>query len=242
MKPGGRNEIEIKLPVADIRKVQRRLRELRAVRGARVHEVNAVFDTPEQTLRRQGQLLRVRVERGAAGRKKHGQATGRDVSDKRGDQRARACVERLVFPEGRVQRALVTLKAPVGEAAMDEFEATQGRSEGATGYKVRREIEFAVEDGGAFREVLQKLGFAPVFYYEKLRTHYRLPRLRGVVVTLDETPIGTFLELEGEPGAIDRARQMLGYRAEQAILLSYGGLNAAYRRSRGLGEGDMLFE
>ncbi len=47
-----------------------------------------------------------------------------------------------------------------------------------------------------WHEKLKALGFRPGFRYEKYRTSFRLP---GLHMDLDETPVGTFLELEGTP-------------------------------------------
>jgi len=232
MKSRSGHEIEIKLAVADVAAIVRRLAGLRALRGPRVHEVNGVFDTPEQSMRRRGQLLRLRVER-RAGRKAQAQALATSVMAGR---LGRARVEAILFPPQGQQpggrTALVTIKAPVGGARQIRNRA---------GYKIRREIEFAVADPGAFRQMLGYLGVQPAFYYEKFRTAYRLPGIGEVMISLDETPVGTFLELEGSPRQIDRARKLLGYAARETILLSYAGLNAAYRKARGLDWGDMLF-
>ncbi len=66
-------------------------------------------------------------------------------------------------------------------------------------YKVREEREVRASDERAIAEILGALGLAPRFRYEKYRSTYRLPGIAHVVVELDETPIGDFLELEGRP-------------------------------------------
>jgi hypothetical protein len=48
-------------------------------------------------------------------------------------------------------------------------------------------------------------------------------------LTLDETPIGCFIELEGEPGWIDVVAEKLGFDESSYITASYGGL---YRQHR----------
>jgi adenylate cyclase class IV len=221
------HEIEIKLAVPEIAAVERRLAALGARRGPRLHEVNAVFDTRDQRLRQRGQLLRLRVEwrvgrrRGTAGL---GPADGA-----RGDRSAHLAA--MLFPAGR-QKALVTLKARAQGAAAGRAKRRRSSPPSRPAYKVRQEIEFPVPDSAAYRNVLAELGFRPAFYYEKFRTLYRLPGLNGVAVALDETPIGTFLELEGRPGEIARARKKLGYEAREIILKSYGALYAAHQRAR----------
>ncbi len=53
-------EIEVKIRVADLRALRRRLRALGARAGAAAHEVNTLFDTASGTLRKRGRLLRLR--------------------------------------------------------------------------------------------------------------------------------------------------------------------------------------
>ncbi len=64
------------------------------------------------------------------------------------------------------------------------------------GHKTREEIETDISDGAACGEILAALGYKPAFAYEKYRTTFAAPGEDGIV-TLDETPIGDFLELEG---------------------------------------------
>ena len=52
--------------------------------------------------------------------------------------------------------------------------------------------------------ILRALGLHPVFRYEKFRTTYALPGVRGLKIELDETPVGIYLELEGPIARIDR--------------------------------------
>jgi len=231
------HEIEIKLAVPDIAAVERRLAALGARRGPRMHEVNAVFDTPDARLRRRGQLLRLRVEWRVDRRRAD---AGLGLADgARGDRSVRLAA--MLFPASRRQSALVTLKARVQGVAAGRAKPRRSSPPGRPAYKVRQEIEFPVPDSAAYRNVLAELGFRPAFYYEKFRTLYRLPGLSGVAVALDETPIGTFLELEGRPGAIARARKRLGYEPRDVILQSYGALYAAHQRARRQPFRHMLF-
>jgi len=235
------HEIEIKLAVTDIAAVERRLAALGARRGPRMHEVNSVFDTPDARLRRRGQLLRLRVEWRVEWRVggRRADAGAGASGGARGDRSAR--IAAMLFPASRRQSALVTLKARVQGVAAGRAKPRRSSPPGRPAYKVRQEIEFPVPDSAAYRNVLAELGFRPAFYYEKFRTLYRLPGLSGVVVALDETPIGTFLELEGRPGAIARARKRLGYEPREIILKSYGALYAAHQRAQGLPFRHMLF-
>lgn len=66
-------EIEVKLRVADLRALVRKLRGLGAVRAGRVHEMNTLYDTPLGRFRKRGLLLRLRIVRPSGGA---GAATG----------------------------------------------------------------------------------------------------------------------------------------------------------------------
>lgn len=103
------------------------------------------------------------------------------------------------------------------------------------GYKVRRETDIIVDDFEKTVSVFSSLGFLPIFRYEKFRSAYRSPE--GLLLTLDETPIGCYIELEGKPWLIDRYISVLGYRPDDALCKSYRSLFF----SSG-GEGDMLFD
>lgn len=60
------SEIEVKLPVSDIRATARAVKALGAASHGRVFEQNTLYDTPQSDLRRRGWLLRVRVETDAS--------------------------------------------------------------------------------------------------------------------------------------------------------------------------------
>ena len=117
-------------------------------------------------------------------------------------------------------RALVTYKGP--------------REDRADGLKHRPEIEVEVGDADAFEALLLALGYRRSFRYQKYRETWTWG---GVEIVLDEMPIGTFLEIEGEAEGIHAAARALGFSPEDYIVESYTGLFAA----RG-GRGDMLFE
>ena len=223
MAHGGGDEIEIKLRVTDPAAARKRLAALGARGGSRVHEANVLLDSAAGTLRSRGTLLRLRAEWPA------GHAA---LGKKHGGER-RSWLESGMFPPKGRQPVIVTWKGPASTAPT-------GRAGAA--YKVRREVEFVVADSRAIREILAALDLHPCFFYEKIRATYRMPRVPGLVITLDETPAGVFIELEGRPAAIDRVRRALGYQAADAILLSYGALHAEHCESRGVPPGDMLFE
>ncbi len=105
-------------------------------------------------------------------------------------------------------------------------------------HKVREEVETSVGDLEAMRSILVRLGFCPAFRYEKYRTEYTdgLGHL-----TVDETPIGNYLELEGPPDWIDRWASRLGYTEEAYITWSYGRIYADYCQRKNQPMGNMVF-
>ena len=107
-------------------------------------------------------------------------------------------------------------------------------------YKNREELEVEIADPRVLGVLLARLGFRTTLRYDKYRTEYRRSREAGVA-TLDETPIGVYLELEGTPTWIDRSARRLGFRESAYITASYFSLYADYCRERGLPLGDMVF-
>ena len=91
-------------------------------------------------------------------------------------------------------------------------------------YKSREEIEFDVSDPERVRLVLDRLGFASAFRYEKFRTTFAKQGEDGIV-TLDETPIGVFLELEGPKYWIDSTAKHLGFSVSDYVTASYAALD-----------------
>ena len=181
-------EVEVKLAVrGDPAGVRRMLRGLGyGVRVARALEVNILFDTPGQKLRRAGKLIRLR----------------------------RVGAHHLLTFKGVSQPAR---------------------------HKVREEIETEATDPRALAKILDRLGFHPVFRYEKYRTEFSRRGEPGVV-TLDETPIGNYLEVEGPPRWLDRTARELGYSTGDYITTSYGRLYLEWCRKAGSTPGNMVFD
>jgi adenylate cyclase class 2 len=90
-------------------------------------------------------------------------------------------------------------------------------------HKSREEIELDLSDGQAFQLVLARLGYRPSFRYEKYRTTFSAPDQPGII-TVDETPVGHFLELEGPAEWIDTIASKLGYTPVEYITESYASL------------------
>jgi adenylate cyclase class 2 len=107
-------------------------------------------------------------------------------------------------------------------------------------HKSREEIETEVAHGDTLARIVSKLGFLPVFRYEKYRTEFQQARGGGVAM-LDETPIGVFLELEGAPRWIDRTSRQLGFSRKAYITASYGRLYFEWAEERGEHPSHMVF-
>lgn len=109
-------------------------------------------------------------------------------------------------------------------------------------HKSREEVETRVPDADVIATIFERLGFRPIFRYEKYRTEYGHPDSGGVA-TLDETPIGVFMELEGTPRWIDHAARQLGFAECDYITASYGRLFLEWRHRQGLDTAaDMVFD
>ena len=107
-------------------------------------------------------------------------------------------------------------------------------------HKSREEREFRAGDLESCVAFFAALGFHEVFRYEKYRTEFARGREPGHV-TLDETPIGVFMELEGPASWIDRTAKVLGFPREAYITLSYGKLYEAWCSTNGIPPKDMRF-
>jgi adenylate cyclase class 2 len=118
----------------------------------------------------------------------------------------------------------------------------QPESPGAdTRYKTRIETETAVDDCAALAEIFHQLGYEPAFHYEKYRTEWSSAETAGHLV-LDETPIGTWAELEGEPVWIDAMMERLGVAMEDSTTASYGRLFTSWKEDTGSPAEHMTFE
>jgi adenylate cyclase class 2 len=107
-------------------------------------------------------------------------------------------------------------------------------------YKSREELELDLSDPAAIAAIFERLAYCPVFRYEKFRTEYGQRGSSGIA-TVDETPIGVYLELEGEPSWIDSTAGKLGFAEKDYITASYARLYMEWRQTRGIAPADMLF-
>jgi adenylate cyclase, class 2 len=105
-------------------------------------------------------------------------------------------------------------------------------------YKTRIETESLIEDCDALAEIFTQLGYGPVFRYEKFRTEWEMDE--GHLV-LDETPIGVWAELEGQPAWIDAMLEKLGIAPELQSTESYGKLFVRWKEETGSAAENLTF-
>ena len=231
------DETEIKLKIRDPKAFQRILKRLGAkpVGSAtgRVHEDNLIFDTPDGGLAKHGQLLRLRTETAAAASKKS--------SKTKKSKKSRKANPPAPAKSSKPTRQILTFKRPTAQ----QTAAHTSRYPSFGSHKVRDEIEAHVTDSDNLIKIFEGLGMRGWFRYEKYRSTHQLPATNtwahGFLIEVDETPIGTFVELEGPPAAIDRAATELGYSKKDYILTNYLALYAEDCRRKGQQPQNMLF-
>jgi adenylate cyclase class 2 len=122
------------------------------------------------------------------------------------------------------KRCALTVKAPTAAKSI---------------HKVREEYEIQTRDTGELRRILEALGYQLSWRYDKFRTSFRKPDAGKI--ELDQTPIGDFVELEGEPAWIDQTAAELGFSKDEYITKTYAELFFEYRdKHPGTGD-DMVF-
>ena len=110
-------------------------------------------------------------------------------------------------------------------------------------YKVRIETESRLDDGSALATIFEHLGYGPVFTYEKYRTEwaFHLPSGSTSHLVIDETPIGTWAELEGPTSWIDSMLLSLGVDHNTCITDSYGKLFLDWKNASGSDADNLTF-
>jgi len=133
--------------------------------------------------------------------------------------RRRRCVLRVRMENGKSR---LTYKGPVQPSTM----------------KLREELETVVGDGEMLLRVFGELGLHVWFRYEKYREEYAA---EDVTIAIDETPVGTFVEIEGGEEGILRMTLALGRTPSDFVLDSYRGLFVRHREEFGLTGQNMVF-
>ena len=105
--------------------------------------------------------------------------------------------------------------------------------------KLRQELETVIGDGPVLVRILEELGFRVWFRYQKYREEFALD---DVIVAVDETPVGVFVEIEGGDLGIAEMAQALGRGPADYLLDSYRGLFVRHCEQHGVAPTDMLFD
>ena len=138
--------------------------------------------------------------------------------------------ERRLSGSGRTVR----LRRAAGRAIL----TYKGAARFQAGAKVREERETEVSNPEEAEAILSGIGLQPRFRYDKRREEWDCD---GSVVALDETPIGFFVEVEGDPASIRRVVATLGLDAAESIPYSYAELYARRRKEDPALPPDMIF-
>ena len=138
--------------------------------------------------------------------------------------RQKGCVVRVRVERwtDRPDTTTLTVKGPVQSSQM----------------KLREEHETRVENAEALTRAFGALGMRVWFRYQKYREEFSTP---GLVVAIDETPVGTYVELEGDEDAIVAMTLALGRSRDDFIVDSYYRLFMTHREALGLPGPYMLF-
>jgi adenylate cyclase class 2 len=138
---------------------------------------------------------------------------------------------------GRLQAKGCTLR--LRRAAGETILTYKGPASFEGGIKTREEREVRVSDAEELEAILAGAGFARRFRYEKRREDWSFA---GCAISLDETPIGRFIEIEGNPVAIRAVMSEFGLEFEKAIPYSYAKLYQLRREEEPRLPPDMVFE
>lgn len=127
--------------------------------------------------------------------------------------------------------------APLPVRAILTFKGTVSLSDGV---RDREEIESDIQEPDHLIRIFSNLGYFPVFRYQKYRTVYRIQEV-PLEFCVDETPIGNYIELEGDIDSIHAFAEKLGFRKEDYVTESYGGLYLRWCEKNGFKPSNMIF-
>jgi adenylate cyclase class 2 len=154
--------------------------------------------------------------------------------------RERAFEDNRLFdlPDGALARGgrLLRLRVCAGRAVLTGKGPAPPAAPGR--YKVRTEAETGVADPEALVQALAAAGLAVRWRYQKWRREYRLA---GASVVVDEIPHGTWIEIEGEPAAIETVAARMGFDASSFETTTYREIHERRCAERGVPPLDMVF-
>jgi adenylate cyclase, class 2 len=142
------------------------------------------------------------------------------LDDSDSQLRERRCVLRVRLDGGK---GVLTFKGPVQPSMM----------------KLREELETMVADGLLLISILEELGFSVWFRYQKYREEFAID---DVIIAVDETPVGAFVEIEGGDQGIAEAAEALGRGPTDYVVDSYRTLYLQHCQASGVMSAQMLFD
>jgi adenylate cyclase, class 2 len=139
--------------------------------------------------------------------------------------------------------AILRVRSAAGRGSITYKEQADSAAP-ASQFKKRIEIETAIDDPESAVAIFERLGYRKWFRYQKYRTVYRaiLPDESKLHVMFDETPLGSFVELEGEEEIIAQAVKLLGVTPAEYVLESYIAIQAEHCLRQGKPLEDMVFD
>jgi adenylate cyclase class 2 len=136
----------------------------------------------------------------------------------------------------RAKRQILRLREYGGIHTLTHKRIDDASNSDISRYKIRIETETTVADPHALAEIFRQIGYTPAFIYEKYRTEYSIfdtPTNTTPHLVIDETPIGTYAELEGPTDWIDRTLTQLNVDLSTCIIDSYGKLFLDWKQRTG---------
>jgi adenylate cyclase class 2 len=149
----------------------------------------------------------------------------------------------LDFPDGRIRsRSCMIRIRTAGENSKLTF---KGPARPTGVFKVREEVETPIGDSGTALEIMGKIGLQIWFRYQKYREMYAV-RSPGASreeahISVDETPVGNYIEIEGSEQAIREIAGALGFKESEFLRDSYFGLYLKYCHDCDIKPGHMVF-
>jgi adenylate cyclase, class 2 len=142
----------------------------------------------------------------------------------------------LDFSDGRLQvsRSMIRIREADGKGYL----TFKGPPQPEGIFKIREELETRVEMSGIALQILERLGMRICFRYQKYRREFAAG---NVVVAIDETPIGSYVEFEGSEADIIALARNLEIPSLQFLRSSYYSLYLEYCEKSGETPNSMTF-
>jgi adenylate cyclase, class 2 len=140
------------------------------------------------------------------------------------------------FPDRRLQisRRLIRIRSADGQGVL----TYKGPPIPESIFKIREELETKIESDEIALQILERLGMDVCFRYQKYRREFVVDE---VMVAVDETPIGNYVEFEGDEAGIMNLARKMGIDSSQFLRASYYSLYLEHCKKKGEDPGFMIF-